>query len=160
MLDMVYFLWCTNARRIAVQVYRFVSLVKYTIAPLLHESRCLSLQYKNAESTPVLWYASQDFRTCAQAVLFGVVDVYGHGCMFHVFWMVTSWHGNASQRAHGAIITSLWRPNDVATSFGRHNDVIIASCARWVSTLLAMCEWYPLVTDGFPSQTISNTQAW
>ena len=29
------------------------------------------------------------------------------------------------------MITSLWRQNDVATSFRRHNDVIIASCVRW-----------------------------
>ena len=35
------------------------------------------------------------------------------------------------KRAHDAIITSLWRQNDVATSFRRHNDVIIASCVRW-----------------------------
>ena len=33
-----------------------------------------------------------------------------------------------SQRTHDAIITSLWRP----TSFWRHNEVIIAPCARWV----------------------------
>ena len=38
---------------------------------------------------------------------------------------------NSSQRAHDAIITSLWRQNDVATLFWRHNDVIFASCARW-----------------------------
>ena len=36
-----------------------------------------------------------------------------------------------SQRAHDAIITSLWRQNDVATSFRRHNDVIIVFCVRW-----------------------------
>ena len=28
----------------------------------------------------------------------------------------------------------LWRRNDVATSFWRHNDVIIASCVRWDSS--------------------------
>ena len=38
-----------------------------------------------------------------------------------------------SQRAHDAIIMSLWRRNDVATSFWRHNDVIIASCDRWAA---------------------------
>ena len=36
-----------------------------------------------------------------------------------------------TQRAHDAIITPLWRQNDVATSFWRNNDVIIASCVRW-----------------------------
>ena len=36
-----------------------------------------------------------------------------------------------AQLAHGAIITSLLRQNDVTTSFRRHKDVIIASCARW-----------------------------
>ena len=33
-----------------------------------------------------------------------------------------------ARRAHGIIITSSWRQNDVETSFWRHNDVIIASC--------------------------------
>ena len=36
-----------------------------------------------------------------------------------------------TQRTHGAIITSLLRRNDVATSFRRNNDVIITSCVRW-----------------------------
>ena len=31
-------------------------------------------------------------------------------------------------------ITSLLRQNDVATSFWRNNDAIIASCVRWVDT--------------------------
>ena len=31
------------------------------------------------------------------------------------------------------MITLLLRQNDVATSFWRHNDVIISSCARWVN---------------------------
>ena len=39
--------------------------------------------------------------------------------------------GISSQRAHDAIITSLWRQNDVATSFWRHNDVICTSCVHW-----------------------------
>ena len=38
-------------------------------------------------------------------------------------------------RTHDATITSLWRQNDVATSFWRHNYVIIASCVRWVLIL-------------------------
>ena len=42
--------------------------------------------------------------------------------------MMTKFHG---QRAHDAITTELWRQNDVATSFWCHNEVIIASCARW-----------------------------
>ena len=40
------------------------------------------------------------------------------------------------QRAHDARITSLLRQNDVPTSYWRQNDVIITSCARWVS------EWH------------------
>ena len=36
----------------------------------------------------------------------------------------------ANQRTHDAKITSLWHQNDISTSFWRHNDVIIASCAR------------------------------
>ena len=35
-----------------------------------------------------------------------------------------------SQRAHDAIITSLWRQN-VAMSFWRHSDVIFTSCVHW-----------------------------
>ena len=35
--------------------------------------------------------------------------------------------GVAAQEAHNTMITLLWRRNDVATSFRRHNDVTIAS---------------------------------
>ena len=35
-----------------------------------------------------------------------------------------------TQRTHDAIITVLLRQNDVATSFWRNNDIIIASCVR------------------------------
>ena len=36
-----------------------------------------------------------------------------------------------SQQSHNAM-TSSWRPpNEIATSFWRHNDVIFASCVRW-----------------------------
>ena len=38
----------------------------------------------------------------------------------------------SSHQTHGVIITSLLRQNDVATSFWRNNDVIIASRVRWV----------------------------
>ena len=37
-----------------------------------------------------------------------------------------------TQRAHGVIMTSLLRQNDVATSFWRNDDVISVSCVRWV----------------------------
>ena len=40
--------------------------------------------------------------------------------------------GTDTQRAHDALITSLWRKNDVTTSFQRHNYVIRAPCVRWV----------------------------
>ena len=36
-----------------------------------------------------------------------------------------------SQQTRDATITSLLRQNDVATSFWRNNDVIIAPCAHW-----------------------------
>ena len=45
-----------------------------------------------------------------------------------------------SQGTGDVIITSLLRQNDVATSFWRFNDVIIASCARWDIEL-----WYDSV---------------
>ena len=35
-----------------------------------------------------------------------------------------------------SIIRSLLRQNDVATSFGRHNDVIFASCVGWEHPIL------------------------
>ena len=38
---------------------------------------------------------------------------------------------HSTQRPHDAIITPLLRQNDVATSFWRNNNVVIASCARW-----------------------------
>ena len=41
------------------------------------------------------------------------------------------WQLLISQRAHDPIITPLRRKNDVAMSFWRHNDVIIAPCVRW-----------------------------
>ena len=37
----------------------------------------------------------------------------------------------ATQRAHGVMITSPLRQNDVATSFWHNDDVITASCVRW-----------------------------
>ena len=58
-------------------------------------------------------------------------------------WLLMTWWHIGSQNisrnyidrviqlANDAITTSLWRQNDVATSFRRHNDVIIASCVRW-----------------------------
>ena len=45
------------------------------------------------------------------------------------YWLYLS----CTQRAHGAMITSLWRQNDAVTSFWRRND-IIASCVRRVVT--------------------------
>ena len=36
-----------------------------------------------------------------------------------------------SQRAHDIMTTLLSRQNDAATSFWRHNDVVITSCVRW-----------------------------
>ena len=49
-------------------------------------------------------------------------------CMYLVIW---SRESPPLQRTHGAIITSLLRQNDIATSFLRNIDVIIASCFRW-----------------------------
>ena len=43
----------------------------------------------------------------------------------------TGWGDNPTQRTHDAIITSLWRQNDVTRSFWRHKDVIIALGVRW-----------------------------
>ena len=44
-----------------------------------------------------------------------------------------------TQRTHNAIITSLWRQRDVATSFWRHTDDIIASYVRWAES-----NWHPV----------------
>ena len=42
-----------------------------------------------------------------------------------------------SQPAYGGMITSLWRQNDIATSFWRDIDVIITTRVGWV--LLVLC---------------------
>ena len=45
-----------------------------------------------------------------------------------------------TRRNNNAIMT----PKDVTTSFRRHNDVIIASCAHWgmaTDVLFIMTEW-------------------
>ena len=41
-----------------------------------------------------------------------------------------------TQRAHSAVITSLWRRNHVTVAFWRHNHVISAWCVRWVIDFL------------------------
>ena len=47
-----------------------------------------------------------------------------------------------SQRTHGAIITSLSRQNDVAASFWRNNDVILATCVRLGSrVVIVLIPW-------------------
>ena len=46
-------------------------------------------------------------------------------------YVPVAWSVLTTQRTHDAIITSLLRQNDVATSFWRNNDVIIASRVRW-----------------------------
>ena len=38
---------------------------------------------------------------------------------------------HVSQSTDGVIITSLWRQNDVMTSFWCNNNVIVTSCVRW-----------------------------
>ena len=52
------------------------------------------------------------------------------------------------QWTHVAQITSLWRQNDVATSFWRHihNDVIFASCAPWVSCTLLWTYMFAVIS--------------
>ena len=51
------------------------------------------------------------------------------------------------KRTRDAIITPLLHQNDVATSFWRYNDVVIASCARWVA--MRPPEGDPVLTDGW-----------
>ena len=60
-----------------------------------------------------------------------------------ISWSADRWNRTIyTQRSHDAKITSLWRQNGVTTSFWRHNDVIIASCARregcWVEVSLSI----------------------
>ena len=51
------------------------------------------------------------------------------------YMSISSWSyfklGPTAQRAHDAITTSPLRQNDIATSFWRNYDVIIASWVRW-----------------------------
>ena len=49
-----------------------------------------------------------------------------------------------THRIHDAIIASLLRQNDVATSFWRNNDVIVASRVRWV--MFRCCGDYKICT--------------
>ena len=49
-----------------------------------------------------------------------------------------------SQRVHDVIKKPIWRPNDVATSFLRNNDVIITSYVRKIHVHIyckALSEW-------------------
>ena len=71
--------------------------------------------------------------------LIGWAQTYNQPCFtvalgWSLAWTQASQWDMGTQRAHDAIITSLWRQNDVATSFWRHNDVVIASSVRWVNT--------------------------
>ena len=45
-----------------------------------------------------------------------------------------------AQRTHDAIITSLFRRDDVATSFWHNNDVVIALCAHWVTVSIELSQ--------------------
>ena len=45
-----------------------------------------------------------------------------------------------SQQTRDAI-KSLWRQNDVTMSFSHHNDIIIASCARWDAILFLLSHY-------------------
>ena len=55
----------------------------------------------------------------------------------HISWALDM--DKCTQRAHDAIITSLWRQNDVATSFWRPNNVNIASFVCWVVMSFVFC---------------------
>ena len=58
-----------------------------------------------------------------------------------------------SQRTHDAITTSLLRQSDVATSFWRNNDIIVA-CASWVT--IVYCNPYIIMTEIAPPTVVSQ----
>ena len=69
--------------------------------------------------------------------------------------------GDCSQWTHDAKITSSLRHNDVATSFWRNNDIIIASCVRWFAWFypqgLFQCQTKHLMTS---FRNVSNPRDW
>ena len=54
-----------------------------------------------------------------------------------------------------AKLTSLWRQNDVAASLWSHNDVIIASCVRWVLYLVHQAAAYSQTST--PGRSLRNS---
>ena len=59
--------------------------------------------------------------------------------MYVLIWCWSHWptHVNVVVSNGHTTITSVLRQDDVATSFRRNNDVIIASCVHWVTDALA-----------------------
>ena len=51
-------------------------------------------------------------------------------CIVPKSMVLEAFRNEVTQRAHDAMIKSLWRQNDVAMSFWCHNYVIIVSCVR------------------------------
>ena len=65
-----------------------------------------------------------------------------------------------TQRAHSAVITSLWRRNHVTAAFWRHNHVISAWCVRWVIDFLFctgeiyLSPWWLLISQQWVQNNI------
>ena len=72
-------------------------------------------------------------------------DCHAYGCQ--VVLVTISVSQLDTQRAHGAMMASLWRRGDVETSFWRHCDVVFAPCVRWAvivvpdGLLTALATW-------------------
>ena len=65
-----------------------------------------------------------------------VLDLCLSGISSRIAYLAT--YAHRSQLIYGAIKTLSLRQNDVATSFWRNNDVVIASCAHWGCAVLCI----------------------
>ena len=96
-----------------------------------HGKDAAQTTFNNLESALVqtLLLAQTDTQPCRQCFHLVATEVIFNSSLHPLVTEVTIMH---SQRAHDAMIMPLWRRNDVAMSFWRHNEIIIASCACWV----------------------------
>ena len=90
----------------------------------------LNLPLKFSNSFKLIWNGSYTFYPCRCRYMQPGAHIWGN-IIFHR--SIRIGHGVLHlQRTHDVMVTSLLRQDDVATSFWRNNDVIIASCVRWI----------------------------
>ena len=117
--------------------------------PLISARRCICMVCERSVTRLSGTWCGNDLKRLSQhrrrSICFGVWRRrHNYTC-----WRGEECNSLASQRTDDAIITSLWRRNDVATSFRRHNDVIIALCAHWDMEYLneILVKWFSSLID-------------